>query len=115
MQLLSNCYNEIEGLLDRYGHPRDPSWTLRQYRREMSRAFPQLQANFKAICSAYNSLRYSSHIEDDISPANIKSATLEILNYPYKTPMPARSLVLPVLTMMGYAEQHVEKYQYNQQ
>lgn len=104
VQLLSDCYHEIEVLLAQYGHPRDASWTLRQYRREMSRAFPELTSHFRTICGSYNSLRYSSQMPENTSAEKIKIATLEILNHPFQTPIPARKFLEPVLTYMGYLE-----------
>ncbi len=113
VQLLSACYHEMEVLLSRYGSPRDPSWTLRQYRREMIRAYPQLKTSFTTICYAYNSLRYSPQLLDNTVytgiPADaIKSATLEILQYPFSTPIPARRILQPVLIAIGRAEKDTE-------
>ena len=103
----------MEVLLSRYGSPRDPSWTLRQYRREMIRAFPQLKTSFTTICYAYNSLRYSPQLLDNTVytgiPANtIKSATLEILQHPFPTPIPARRILQPVLIAIGRAEKDAD-------
>jgi hypothetical protein len=108
-QLMSHCYDEIEALLSNYGHPRDPSWTLRQYRREIIRAFPQLKTSFTTICYAYNTLRYSPQMPDNavdtgIPASTIKSATLEILKHPFPTPIPARRFLQPVLILIGQAE-----------
>ena len=101
LNLLTQCYAEMEAMLHRYGHPRDPSWTLRQYRREISRAFPELQPNVSLVCNAYNSVRYSSQMPDDITPNTIKSETLEILNHPFQTPVPARKFLEPVFEILG--------------
>ncbi|MEE9413596.1 MAG: transglutaminaseTgpA domain-containing protein [Methylococcales bacterium] len=108
VQLLSHCYNEVEVLLSHYGYPRDPSWTLRQYRREIIRAFPKLETNFTTICYAYNTLRYSPQIPNNsvytgIPAHTIKSATLEILKHPFPTPIPARQIIHPVLILIGRA------------
>ncbi len=106
--LLSECYSEMETMLSRYGSPRDPSWTLRQYRREISRDFPDLETNFSTICTAYNSLRYSSQMPDNTSAKIIKSETLEVLQHAFRTPIPARNILEPLLMTLGFSEKHAK-------
>jgi hypothetical protein len=45
---------------------------------------------------------------ENTSAEKIKAATLEILNYPFQTPLPARKFLEPVLRYMGYIEKSAD-------
>ncbi|HFD11857.1 MAG TPA: DUF4129 domain-containing protein [Crenotrichaceae bacterium] len=102
--VLFHCYHEMESMLNLHGLPRDPSWTLRQYKRELSRKIPELKDNFNLICTAYNALRYNSELSENTTAETIKTATLEILKHPYQIPFPAQKLLEPLLVSLGYRQ-----------